>query len=136
MSAMEKSSWFEFLISFAVIVVVSCTFPFWGDAASGTFGFMGLFGLIPLFFRKRGKEVVVDERDLAIDRKARGIAVSVAWMALFMTLMGIVLYTNYSGGSSVSTRVLNWLLWIQLALFFCLKGIVGVVEYRRHRLAA
>jgi hypothetical protein len=136
MSALEKAAWVELVVSVAAVALATALFPWLRDGASGSFGLLGLLGLSYFFVRPRRNQVVIDERDREIDRRATRIGVSVAWMTLFTALIAATQWANHSGTHAVSTRVLNWLLWVQFALCYGTKGLVAVVLYRRQQVAA
>jgi uncharacterized membrane protein len=135
MNAMEKAAWMELVVSIAAIALATALVPWLHDGATGAFGLLGLMGLSFLFVRPRRNQIVVDERDREIDRRATRIGVAVAWMTLFTALIAATLWANYSGTNSVSTRFLNWLLWSQFALCYGTKGLIAVVSYRRQQVA-
>jgi hypothetical protein len=136
MTAMEKVAWIELLVSAAAVAAAGALIPWMGDGASGAFGLLGLLGCSIWLLRKRGPSVVVDERDHEIERRATTVGVETAWMTTSLTLIVLVLWSNLNGEGIVTTRVLNWLIWIQFAICFGVKGLVGVMSYRRQHRAA
>jgi cytochrome bd-type quinol oxidase subunit 2 len=132
---MEKVAWTEFLVSVAAIVVVSVLFPWLGSKAHAGFGLLGLLACSAWFVRRRGQTVVIDERDRAIERRATQLGVHAAWMALFVALIVLVLWSSYFNEKVVATRLLTWLIWIQFAICYGVKGLVAVLAYRRQRFA-
>jgi hypothetical protein len=136
MNAMEKVAWTELVVSFTAVAVATLLFPWLGHGATGAFALLGLLGVSIVFLRRRGDRVTVDERDRAIDRKATSLGVSSAWMTLFTALIAATLWSNYSRTFAVSTGFLNWLIWVQFAICYGIKGLAGVVMYRRRQHAA
>jgi hypothetical protein len=136
MSAMEKVAWTELAISVAAVVVATALYPWLGNSAASAFALLGLLPFSIWFLRRRGPGVLVDERDQAIDRRATQLGVSAAWMFLFTGLIVIGLWSNYFNESVVATRLQTWLIWIQFAICYGVKGFVGVVSYRRQSRAA
>jgi hypothetical protein len=135
MNAMEKVAWTEFLVSVVAIAAVTLLVPWLGRGALGAFGLLGFLGLTPLFLRKRGDRVVIDERDQEIQRKAIVLGVNSAWMMLSMTLIAAVLWSAHSHATGVSTGFLTWLIWVQFAVCYGIKGLVAVILYRRQHAA-
>jgi hypothetical protein len=135
MNAMEKVAWTELLVSVVTIVTVTCLFPWLGSSAAGAFGLLGLIGIGVVFIRKRGESVVVDERDREIALKATRIGVATAWTTSLLALIAITLWSGYANRNAVPTVLLTWLIWIQGALCYGVKGLVGVVAYRRQQRA-
>ena len=136
MSAMEKVAWTELIVSGAAVVAVTALYPLLGSAASGAFGLLGLIVCGAWFLRRRGRRVVVDERDREIDLRAKHLGFGTAWMALFLALIAIVFWSNLYNDRIVATDLLTWLIWIQFAICYGVKGLVGVLAYRRQRRAA
>ena len=135
MTAMEKVAWTELLVSVAAVVVASVLFPWLGGKAHVGFGLLGLVVCSVWFVRRRGQRVVIDERDRAIEQRATQLGVQAAWMALFLALIALVLWSSYFNDKVVATRLLTWLIWIQFAICYGVKGLVGILAYRRQRIA-
>ena len=135
MNAMEKVSWAELLVSVVALAAVGLLVPWLGDSAIGAFGLLGLLGFTVLFLRKRGNQVLADERDTQIQRMATSFGIGAAWFTLFLVLTFVIVWSGYQERSVVPTRVLTWLIWISFAVLYGVKGLAGVVLYRRHHAA-
>lgn len=133
MNGMEKAAWTELVVSVTAVALATSLVPWLGPRATAGFGLLGLLVLSIVFVRRRGKRVVVDERDREIERQATKIGVETAWMALFTALIAATLWANYSDNNAVSTGFLNWLIWVQFAICYGTKGLVAVVMYRRQQ---
>ncbi len=136
MNAMEKVAWAELTISLGSIVVVSSLYPFLGSGATGGFGLLGLLGGTIWFLRRRNKAVLVDERDRQIEQRATLFGIESAWMVLFVSLIVIVIWSSQHDVRTVNTSLLTWLVWIQFAICYAVKGLAAVVIYRRQKRAA
>ncbi len=136
MTAMEKVAWTELLVSTTTLVIAAVLLPWLGHGASGAFGLLGLLVCGFWFVRTRGKSVVVDERDREIERMSTRRGVESAWMLLFLALIAIVLWSSYANDKIVPTWMLTWLVWLQFAICYCVKGLVAVLAYRRQDRAA
>lgn len=136
MNALEKAAWVELVVSVAAVALAAALFPWLHDGAAGAFGLLGLMGLSYFFLHPRRNRVLVDERDREIDRRAIRMGVGVAWMTLFTALIAATMWANYSGTHAVSTRFLTWLIWLQFAICYAIKGLVAIVSYRRQKIAA
>ncbi|TWU30161.1 DUF2178 domain-containing protein [Bythopirellula polymerisocia] len=136
MNAMEKVAWTELTVSLAALVVVACLYPWLGNGATGAFGLLGILGFSVIFLRRRGQTVIVDERDRDIAQRATMLGLHGAWMTLMMTLVILVLWNSYNDRDAVSISLLNWLIWIQFAICFAVKGLVAVTAYRRQQHAS
>jgi cytochrome bd-type quinol oxidase subunit 2 len=131
MNAMEKVAWTELLVSVVTFAVVTCLYPWLGNQATSAFALLALSALGAVFLRRRGTAVVVDERDREIAGRAARIASGTAWMTLLTVLVAATMWSSYRNEHAVSTAFLNWLIWIQFAVCFGIKGLVAVIEYRR-----
>jgi hypothetical protein len=76
------------------------------------------------------------ERDRAIDQRAIRLGVGAAWMGLFLALIVLVFWSSIYNDRVVPTSFLTWLIWIQFAVCYGVKGLVGVLAYRRQNHAA
>jgi hypothetical protein len=135
-NAMEKVAWIELVVSVAAVVVVTLLFPWLGFGAFGGFALLALTAVGAVFVRQRGSRVVVDERDRQIERRATTIGIRAAWGMLWSALLVATLWSSYANEAAVSTTFLTWLLWIQFAVCYGIKGLAGVLMYRRQRRAA
>lgn len=131
-TAMEKVAWLELLVSLTAISVTLILIPFFGHGASSAF--VLLIGVVCSFWflRNRTKRIVMDERDHEIEYQARRRGIESAWWFLLLALIVAVMWPLKGEQSEVVRKTtLNWLIWIQFALFFGVKGLVGVILYRR-----
>ncbi len=136
MNAMEKVAWTELVVSVAAITLAVLLLPVLGDSAAAAFAILGLLPLGMVFLRPRGNEVTVDERDRAIENRAKIWGIGAAWMTLFIVLTTAGMLSNYEGMHSLSTRFINWLIWIQFAICYGVKGLTSVILHRRQQHAA
>jgi hypothetical protein len=136
MNAMEKVAWTELIVSVAAVVVAAALIPWLGNGATSAFGLLGLLVCSLWFLRKRGPGVIVDERDREIERQATKFGVEAAWTATFLALIALVFWSSTYNESVVATRALTWLIWSQFAICYGVKGLVGVMSYRRQRYVA
>jgi hypothetical protein len=133
MNAMEKVGWTELLVSVGTLLVVAALTPWLGSAATSGFALLALIVLGGLFLRPRGEQVVVDERDREIARKAKDISIGATWMTLLLALIAACMWSTYRGERAVSTVLLNWLIWLQFAAVYGIHGLVSIVMYRMAR---
>ncbi len=131
MTAMEKLAWTELLVSVTTIVIVTALIPWLGNGATGAFGLLGLLVCGLWFIKRRGNSVVIDERDREIERRSTRRGIEVAWMMLFLALIAIVLWSSFANEGVVATWMLTWLVWLQFAVCYSVKGFVSVLAYRR-----
>ena len=131
MTAMEKVAWTELLVSVTTIAIVTALIPWLGNGATGAFGLLGLLVCGLWFIKRRSNSVVIDERDREIERRSTRRGIEVAWMMLFLALIAIVLWSSYANEGVVATWMLTWLVWLQFAVCYSVKGFVSVLAYRR-----
>lgn len=136
MNAMQKVAWTELIVSVTAVATATALVPWLGKGAIGGFGILGFVALAVLFVRRRGNRVVVDERDREIEARATKLGVETAWMTLFLVLIAATLWASYSDAKTVSTAFLTWLIWIQFAICYGVKGLTAIVMYRRQQRAA
>ncbi|HEY4310866.1 MAG TPA: DUF2178 domain-containing protein [Pirellulales bacterium] len=136
MNAMEKVAWTELIISAVTVFVVAALTPWLGAAATAGFALLGLIVVAGLFLRKRGRQVIVDERDREIAKKAKDISIGLSWMTLVTVLAVSVTWASVKSDRAISTVLLNWLIWSQFVIVYGTHGLVSVLLYRRPRHAA
>jgi hypothetical protein len=131
MNAMEKVAWTELIVSVLAVVVVAALFPWLGNKAHAGFGLLGFLVVSLWFVKQRGQTVTIDERDRNIERRATALGIGTAWQATFLSLICLVLWSSYSNDKVVPTAILTWLVWIQFSICYGVKGLVGVLMYRK-----
>ena len=128
MSATQKFAWFNL----AVVALSACTvlslFPLMGMAAHGGFGFLGLLGFGPIFFRRKKGQVVVDERDTLIQRRSVIAAYAAAWLAF---IGGACLCPVFYGlDGAVPVKVVMAFPWYVVVLLFSIMSVASLIQYR------
>lgn len=136
MNAMQKVAWTEFAVAVTAVVTATVLIPWLGAAASAGFGVLGFVVVGLVFLSGRGGRAVVDERDREIESRATKIGVETAWMTLFVVLIAATLWASYSGTHTVSTGFLTWLIWVQFAVCYAVKGLAAIILYRGSQRAA
>lgn len=136
MNAMEKAAWFQLIVVVIALLAVLILIPWLGQGAAGAFGLMGVLGFAGLFLRPRGKEVVIDERDREIEKRAMQLGFIASWQVLLFSLIGFVLWSARFNEGVVPAVCLMWLVFLQGAICIGVKGLVSVLAYRRQRHAS
>lgn len=131
MTAMEKVAWTELLVSAVTVIVVSALFPWLGSGAHVGFALLVFLVVSLWFLRRRGRSVIVDERDRDIGRNAMHQGMGVAWMFLWLALIGMMFWSSLFNDHMVPTRLVTWVIWVQFAMCYGVKGFVAVRAYRR-----
>ncbi len=133
MTPMEKVAWLELLVCGIAFAIVLALYPWLGNSATGAFGLFGFLACGAWFLRKRGTRVVIDERDREIERQATRRGIETAWMFLFLSLIAFSMWSNIKGDGNLDATVINWLIWLQFAICYGVKGSVAVWKYRKQR---
>ncbi len=129
MNAVEKVAWTELIVSVLATIVVLGLYPWMGNAALGGFGVLGLLGITPLFLRKRGNQVVRDERDVEIEKRSSWFGFGTAWVVMMISLAAVTMWHSHLQ-RDVPTGLLSVLIWTQFALCYAIKGVTALVQYR------
>lgn len=135
MNAVEKVAWIELTVPASATIVVLAMYPWMGQAAMGGFGLLGFLGMAPLFLRKRGNQVVRDERDVEIEKLSSWFGFGTAWVLMMISLVVITMWHIHQQ-RDVPTGLLSVLLWAEFALCYAIKGATTLIQYRGTRRAA
>ena len=111
---------------YSVIVVLALT-PFGGRGALGGFGLLGFLGLGPLFFRRKGGGVVLDERDQEISRRSLLVAYTVFWLVFVAACVSLPAF--YGWGGSVSVVVVQSSVFVAWMLVVGVSSVATLVQY-------
>lgn len=135
MNAMEKVAWTEVIVAGLAIICVIAAYPWLGDAAAAFFSILAFIAAAAFFVRKRDNEVVTDERDTTIEKKAITRAMFISWMTTVVLL--IVLTISFGcRNMDIPSRFIVWLVSGQAALVYLAKGLITLCAYRGARHAA
>jgi hypothetical protein len=128
MSATQKWAWFNLaVIAFTGVTVLSLL-PFLGKGAFGGFGFLGLIGFGPFFFRRKSGQVVSDERDILIQRRAWVLAYSLFWV-VFVFAAVVLSAVVYGQEGTVPVTVVQCSVVYGFMLVYALASIAILVQY-------
>ncbi len=130
MSATQKQAWYHLAVVTVTLVAVLALIPALGvHRAQGGLGFLGFLGLSPLFFRRRGTGIVVDERDAVIQKRSAVIAYSVFWLAFVAAGVGAPFRFGEHG--CVPVRLVALGVWFGLMIVVGVGAIATLVQYGR-----
>jgi hypothetical protein len=129
MTAAQKLAWFNLTVVVLTVVTVLILIPVLGPGAQGGFGLLGMLGFGPLFFRRKGGEVVEDERDWAIRRRSVLIAYTAFWLAFVAACVSLPAVYGWKG--SVPVAVVQSSVWCGLILVVGVMSVATLVQYRR-----
>lgn len=128
MSAMQKFAWFNLIVIALTLVVVLASLPFLGKGALGGFGFLGFLGLGALFLRKKAGQVVADERDQLIQRRAWVLAQTAVWVA-FVLAAALLSPLIYGAEGAIPVRIVQIGVYCALMFLYALASVAILVQY-------
>jgi hypothetical protein len=128
MSAMQKWAWFNLAVIALTLVAVLSLLPFLGKGALGGFGFLGLLGFGPLFFRRKPGQVLTDERDQLIQRRSWVLAYSLFWVAFVLAAV-VLSAVVYGQEGAVPVWVVQGSVFCGFMLVYALASIAILVQY-------
>jgi len=128
MSALQKFAWFNLAVIALTLVAVLALLPLLGQGALGGFGFLGLIGCGPLFFRKRPGQVVTDERDSLIQQRSWIVAYALFWVVF---VLAAVLFSPlvYGQDGAVPVWVIQISVFCGFMLVYALASVAILVQY-------
>jgi hypothetical protein len=127
MTAVQKHAWFNLAVVVASLIVVLALTPFGGRGATGGFGLLGLLGLGPLFFRRKGGGIVLDERDQEISRRSLLVAYTVFWLVFVAACVSLP--ALYGWGGSVPVFVVQSSVFVACMLVVGVSSVATLVQY-------
>lgn len=129
MSKMQKWAWFNLAVVALTAICVIALIPTLGAGAMGGFWIISLSGVGPLLFRKRAGEVVIDERDTAIQLKSVRIAYTVFWFAFIFASLATCSYYEESG--LVPVEFVQAAVWCGFMLLTAVMSVAILIQYGR-----
>lgn len=128
MSALQRFAWFNLAVITLTVVITLSLLPILGKGALGGFGFLGLIGLGPLFFRKRTGHVLTDERELLIQQRSWVVAYSVFWV-VFVLAAVVFSALIYGQEGAVPVTVVQMSVAVGFMLVFALSSMMILLQY-------
>jgi hypothetical protein len=128
MSATQKFAWFNLVVIALTVAAVLSLLPFLGKGALGGFGFLGLIGLGPLFFRRRPGRVLTDERDQLIQWRSWVLAYSLFWV-VFVLAAVVLSAMVYGEEGAVPVWVVRSSVFCGFMLVYALASVAMLVQY-------
>ncbi len=130
----QKHACYNLAVVGLTLVAVLALYPVLGPRAFGGFGFLGLLGFGPLFYRKKAGQVILDERDELIRHRSLIAAFTVFWLAFVAA--GTLAPLWYGAAGGVPTAVVGCAVWVGLMLFIGVQSLATLVQYGRGGLDA
>jgi uncharacterized membrane protein len=132
MSAAQRNAWFNLivvLVSVALVVGLSALMG-WPKAIGG-FALLAMLAFGPLFYRRRGAQVVVDERDVSIQRRSIVIGYGVFWLAFVAACVSLPMV--YGERGSVPVWMVTSAVWWGVAIVYGVAAAATLVQYGSER---
>lgn len=132
MTALQKNAWFNLGVIILTMTTIAVFFPLAGKGALGGFGFLGLLGFGPMFFRHKPGRIVMDERDAEIARRSWNFAFTIFWVVgvLFASLLSA---SVYGAEGAVPVWIVQSSVFVGLMLIYALASAAILVQYRQGR---
>ena len=128
MSALQKFAWFNLSVIALTLVAVVLLLPVLGKGALGGFGFLGLLGFGPLFLRRKAGQVLIDERDLAIQRRSWAVASALFWV-VFVLAASLLSPFVYGEDGAVPVAIVQGSVFLGLMILYVVMSIAILVQY-------
>jgi hypothetical protein len=128
MCRMQQFAWFNLSVIVLAVAVIASLFPLIGYRALGGLGFLGFIGLGPLFFRRTAGQVIADERDHLIHRRAWIFAYALYWV-VFVLVAVFVSAAIYGEDGAVPVSVVRLSVAGAFMLVYALASIAILVQY-------
>ena len=136
MHVQEKQAWFiliVFAITVGLYILGVALIGGFGRGVEGVFGLMGLTGFAGLIGRKERQQgtVIMDERDIQIERFSTLAGYSVFWVIFVLATMIPFLWLGPQAKITLPATLFPISLGIAGAIIFLVKSVVVIVLYRR-----
>ena len=128
MSATQKFAWFNLAVIAWTLGAVLSLLPLLEKGALGGFGFLGLLGFGPFFFRKKPGQVLLDERDTLIQRRSWVLAYSLYWVA-FVLAATVLSAVVYGQEGAVPVWVVQSSVFCGFMLVYALASVAILAQY-------
>jgi uncharacterized membrane protein len=137
MSVQEKQAWFILSVLGLTGLVygalgLAVGFHTWTLGTLGLLGFAGLAPLIGLRDRRRG-QIICDERDVLIARRAGNAAFGVLWLAFVAGMMAPFFLKGPEATITVPVAGLALVVCGATVLLFTVQSLAVVIQYRTGR---
>ncbi len=128
MTALQKNAWYNLGVIVLTLVTIGVLYPVAGKGALGGFGFLGLLGFGPMFFRQKPGRIVMDERDEEIRRKSWNLAFALFWVVgvLFASLVSA---SVYGAEGAVPVWIVQSSVFVGMMLIYALASAAVLVQY-------
>ena len=129
MNASQKEAWFNLAVVLSVLAIMAIMVPFLGKGALGGFGFLGLLGFSPIFFRKRQGAVVLDERDAQIRLRSQFCGHLVVW--LLFVVAAVTTPVVYGWDGSVPVALVMMSVFCGMMVLYMVSSVATLIQYGR-----
>lgn len=130
MTTLQKYAWYNLVVIALTLSAIGVLIPLAGKGALGGFGFLGLLGLGPLFFRKRSGQVVMDERDQSIANLSWNFAFAIFWVLAVM-FAALISASVYGSEGAVPVWIVQSSVFVGMIVIYAMSSIAILVQYGR-----
>ena len=133
MVSQQKRAWFTLGVFAIAAAAVLALLPWLGIAACAASGLVGLSGLAPLLFRRKGgpNEVTEDERDRIISRAATATAGMASYSAMILACMIPWFVHMFQSKKTITIHALPWIVFTGMFVFIFGHAVMTLVSYGR-----
>jgi hypothetical protein len=130
MNPSQKIAWFMLIVLFLATAAFLVLYKLTGHPLASIAGFslMGLIGFSPLFLEKKKGQVLIDERDKEINRKAMLAGYGVFWLYYVATFTIIPLVRGFE---AIPIHIWALTFWFGFIVMMAARSVAVLVLYRR-----
>jgi hypothetical protein len=130
MTVTQRVHLFNLVVIAAALGLFLTAIPMIGfSRAGGVLGMMGFLGFGFLFYWRKGKEIVADERDRAIQQKAFHIGFAIFWILFVLGCVGASLILGDKG--AIPVRDLPTIMFLAWGTWQGAMSTAVLIQYRR-----
>ncbi len=119
-----------FAFSLIAFFVAALFCPF--KIALASLSIFGIAGLSPfLFYRKKSKKILLDERDRKINMVSAAMSGAVLWTLTVILVMFIMIKKNFSGDVCLPAYFLGYIIIAGMIIIFVTRSVSVLVLYHR-----
>lgn len=129
MTALQRYAWYNLAVVAFTAISIAILYPIAGKGSLGGFGFLGLLGLGPLFFRKKPGRIVMDERDESIRLRAWNVAFALFWVTGVLAA-SLASPAIYGETGAIPVWIVQSGVFVGMMLIYFIASISILVQYR------
>ncbi len=130
MTALQKNAWYNLGVIALTVATIVTLYPVAGKGALGGFGFLGLMGFGPLFFRKKSGKVIMDERDESIAKRSWNFAFAIFWVVAVL-FASLVSARVYGMEGAVPVWIVQSSVFVGMMVIYAVSSVAILLQYGR-----